>query len=108
MLEGAGSSSAFFSNSTLPLVASIRIAVGASPSKPPSSFLKPCTLWLAAYTTPPQPTAIATTAAIKRRHARMGTTFDGRECVVSTAIGDALSPAFLRLSANFPDQALTV
>ena len=48
MLEGARSSSAFFSNSTLPLEASIRIAVGASPSKPPSSFLAPCTLWLAA------------------------------------------------------------
>ena len=48
MLEGARSSSAFFSNSTLPLEASIRIAVGASPSKPPSSFLAPCTLLLAA------------------------------------------------------------
>jgi hypothetical protein len=48
MLDGARSSSAFFSNSTLPLVASIRIAVGASPSKPPSSFLAPCTLLLAA------------------------------------------------------------
>ena len=33
MLDGARNSSAFFSNSTLPLVASIRIAVGASPSK---------------------------------------------------------------------------
>ena len=48
MLDGARSSSAFFSNSTLPLEASIRIAVGASPSKPPSSFLAPCTLLLAA------------------------------------------------------------
>ena len=50
MLEGARSSSAFFSNSTLPLVASIRIAVGASPSKASSSgFLAPWTLWLAAW-----------------------------------------------------------
>jgi hypothetical protein len=48
MLEGARNSSAFFSNSTLPLVASIRIAVGASPSKANSSFLAPCTLWFAA------------------------------------------------------------
>ena len=49
MLEGARNSSAFFSNNTLPLEASIRIAVGASPSKPPStSFLAPCTLLLAA------------------------------------------------------------
>ena len=49
MLDGARNSSAFFSNSTLPLEASIRIAVGASPSKPPSaSFLAPCTLLLAA------------------------------------------------------------
>ena len=44
MLDGARSSSAFFSNSTLPLLASIRIAVGASPSKPPSSLRAPCTL----------------------------------------------------------------
>ena len=44
MLDGARSSSAFFSNSTLPLAASIRIAVGASASNPPSSFLAPCTL----------------------------------------------------------------
>src|SRR6266481_6909946 len=44
MLEGARNSSAFFSNSTLPLEASIRIAVGASPSNPPSSFLAPCAL----------------------------------------------------------------
>ena len=39
MLDGARNSSAFFSNSTLPLEASIRIAVGASPSKPPSFLL---------------------------------------------------------------------
>ena len=53
MLDGARNSSAFFSNSTLPLDASIRIAVGASPSKPPSSFFgAPCTLLLAAYTHP--------------------------------------------------------
>ncbi len=48
MLEGARSSSAFFSNSTLPLEASTRIAVGASPSNPASSFLAPCTLLFAA------------------------------------------------------------
>ena len=49
MLDGARNSSAFFSNSTLPLEASTRIAVGASPSKPPSSFFgAPCTLLLAA------------------------------------------------------------
>ena len=49
MLDGARSSSAFFSNRTLPLLASIRIAVGASPSKASSSgFLAPWTLWLAA------------------------------------------------------------
>jgi len=33
MLEGARSSSAFFSKRTLPLESSIRISVGASPSK---------------------------------------------------------------------------
>src|SRR5207245_11029412 len=70
MLDGALSSSAFFSNKTLPLEASIRIAVGASPSNPPSSFLAPCTLLLAANTTPPHPTAITTTAAIRQRHER--------------------------------------
>jgi hypothetical protein len=48
MLDGARSSSAFFSNRTLPLVASMRIAVGASPSNPPSSFLAPWILLLAA------------------------------------------------------------
>src|ERR1700731_3559256 len=67
MLDGALNSSAFFSNSTLPLEASIRIAVGASPSNPPSSFLAPCTL-LAAYTRPPHPTATTTAAAIRLRH----------------------------------------
>ena len=60
MLDGARNSSAFFSNSTLPLDASIRIAVGASPSKPPLPSWRPCTLLLAAYTIPPQPTASAT------------------------------------------------
>src|SRR6202034_4125202 len=68
MLDGALNSSAFFSNSTLPLEASIRIAVGASPSNPPSSFLAPCTLLLAAYTRPPHPTAMTTAAAIRLRH----------------------------------------
>jgi hypothetical protein len=67
MLDGALNSSAFFSNSTLPLEASIRIAVGASPSNPPSSFLAPCTLLLAAYTMPPHPTARVTTATIRLR-----------------------------------------
>src|SRR6202035_99543 len=71
MLEGARNSSAFFSNSTLPLEASIRIAVGASPSNPPSSFLAPCTLLLAAYTIPPHPTARATTAASTTRQQRV-------------------------------------
>src|SRR5271169_1088659 len=69
ILDGARNSSAFFSKSTLPLEASIRIAVGASPSKPPSSFLAPCTLLLAACNTPPHPTARATTAAIMLQHA---------------------------------------
>src|ERR1700741_4497682 len=68
MLDGALNSSAFFSNSTLPLEASIRIAVGASPSNPPSSFLAPCTLLLAACTRPPHPTARTTAAAIRLRH----------------------------------------
>src|SRR6185437_16857604 len=91
MLDGARNSSAFFSNNTLPLEASIRIAVGASPSKPPSSFLNPWTLWLAAITTPPQPTAIAIVAAI-RPDPRVN--FERRERCVAMAIGDALSPAF--------------
>src|ERR1019366_10574170 len=79
MLDGARNSSAFFSNKTLPLEASIRIAVGASPSKPPSSFLAPCTLLLAAYTTPPHPTAAATTAAIRGRQGRPVADFGLRE-----------------------------
>ena len=50
MLDGAISWSAFFSNSTLPLSASIRMADGASISKPPCPFLPapPWTLLLAA------------------------------------------------------------
>src|SRR6202521_5543235 len=68
MLDGARNSSAFFSNSTLPLEASIRIAVGASPSNPPSSFLGPCTLLLAAYARLPHPIARATTARVRLRH----------------------------------------
>src|SRR6202165_4724253 len=94
MLEGARNSSAFFSNSTLPLEASIRIAVGASPSKPPSSFLAPCTLLLAAYTMQPHPTDIATTAAIWLGHERPVAGLDLRDGDISTAIGVALSPAF--------------
>src|ERR1700694_5978333 len=94
MLEGARNSSAFFSNSTLPLEASIRIAVGASPSKPPSSFLAPCTLLLAAYTMPPQPTAIATAAAIRPRQARPVADLALRDRDIATAIGDVLNPAF--------------
>src|SRR5450432_1988515 len=70
MLEGARNSSAFFSNSTLPLEPSIRIAVGASPSKPPSSFLAPCTLWLAAWITPPHATAATTRPATRPRATR--------------------------------------
>ena len=80
MLDGARNSSALFSNSTLPLDASTRIAVGASPSKPPSSFFgAPCTLLLAAYTIPPQPTASARTAAIRPRHGIMAAASDLRE-----------------------------
>src|ERR1700704_2637696 len=99
MLDGARNSSAFFSNSTLPLEASIRIAVGASPSKPPSSFLAPCTLLLAAYAMPPHPTAIATIAAIRLCHAPPIAAVGLRDSV-STAINDVLSPLF-------PDHALT-
>src|SRR5258705_7983355 len=90
MLDGARSSSAFFSNRTLPLEASIRIAVGASPSNPPSSFFAPCTLLLAASTMPPHPTAMATTAAIRPRHARAIAGLDWRDGDIWTAIGDAL------------------
>src|ERR1700710_476950 len=90
MLEGARNSSAFFSNSTLPLEASIRIAVGASPSKPPSSFLAPWTLLLAAQARPPHPTARATTAAIRLRHGRPIAGADLRVDVVLAAIDDAL------------------
>src|ERR1700737_431316 len=91
MLEGARNSSAFFSNSTLPLEASIRIAVGASPSKPPSSFLAPCTLLLAAYTRPPHPTQAATTAAIRLRQERPVADLGLREGDRSSVIGHALS-----------------
>src|SRR6266852_6971619 len=94
MLDGARNSSAFFSNSTLPLAASIRIAVGASPSNPPSSFLAPCTLLLAAYTMPPHPTAMPTRDAISPRHKRPDADLHLREDVILTAIGDVLSPAF--------------
>ena len=50
MLDGAESASASFSNRTLPLSASIRMAKGASVSKPLTSFFAapPCTLLLAA------------------------------------------------------------
>src|ERR1035437_4531553 len=94
MLEGARNSSAFFSKKTLPLEASIRKAVGASPSKPPSSFLAPCTLLLAAYTVPPHPTAATTRDTIRLRQERPVADPDLRKGVISTAIGDALSPAF--------------
>src|SRR5258708_461223 len=88
MLEGARSSSAFFSNSTLPLDASIRIAVGASPSNPFSSFLAPCTLLLAANTIPPQPTASASTAAIRPRKVRPAAAPDMRGCGRTSAPAD--------------------
>src|SRR4030088_2108578 len=92
MLDGARKSSAFFSNGTLPLEPSIRIAVGASPSKPPSSFLAPCTLLLAAYTMPPQPTASATAAAIRLRQQPPVAGPDLQDN--TAAIGNALKPAF--------------
>src|ERR1700732_3484946 len=94
MLDGARNSSAFFSNRTLPLEASIRIAVGASPSKPPSSFLAPCTLLLAAYTKPPHPTAATTATAIRRRQAGVVAKLDLRKEDISTAIGGAIKLAF--------------
>jgi hypothetical protein len=43
---------------------------------------------------PPHPTAITTTAAIRLRHERRVAGLDLREVEFSTAIGDALSPAF--------------
>jgi hypothetical protein len=43
---------------------------------------------------PPHPTAPATTAAIRLRHQRPVEELGLRECAVSTAIGDALKPAF--------------
>src|SRR3954454_18929079 len=91
MLDGARNSSAFFSNNTLPLDASIKIAVGASPSKPPSSFLAPCTLLLAAYTIPAQPTAAPVTPVSKPGQKRPGAVLELREVEISSAIGDALS-----------------
>src|SRR4030081_3488370 len=99
MLDGALNSSAFFSNNTLPLEASIRIAVGASQSNPPSSFLAPCTLLLAANTTPPHPTAMTTTAAIRPRHERPIAGLDLRDGGISTAIGDALSHGVLTVGS---------
>src|ERR1700676_5121718 len=90
MLEGALNSSAFFSNSTLPLEASIRIAVGASPSNPPSSFLAPCTLLLAAKTILPHATAATTAAATKPLHQPALAGLDVRKDNISSAIGNAL------------------
>src|SRR5246127_4899910 len=89
MLEGARNSSAFFSNSTLPLVASIRIAVGASPSNASSSvFLAAWTLWLAACVIPPQLTPATSDATISQRNQRPEKTLilQGDESVA--AIGD--------------------
>src|ERR1700743_2569215 len=89
MLEGARSSSAFFSNSTLPLVASIRIAVGASPSKASSSvFLAPWTLWLAACVIPPQPMAATRHAAVRPRNQRLEKSLDLLRDESVAAIGD--------------------
>src|SRR6266567_7507483 len=99
MLDGARSSSAFFSNSTLPLLASIRIAVGASPSNPPSSFLAPCTLLLAAYTIPPQPIASATAAETRPRHGIAAAALDLRKTDVSAAIGNVLNPGVLTVGS---------
>src|SRR3982074_2539709 len=94
MLDGARNSSAFFSNKTLPLEASIRIAVGASPSKPPSSFFAPCTLLFAAHTTPLHPTATDRRAALMPRQSRHDPAVGLRETDISTAIGDTLSRPF--------------
>src|SRR5262249_6979865 len=100
MLDGARSSSAFFSNSTLPLEASTRMAVGASPSKPPSSFLAPCTLLLAAYTIPPQPMTRTRTAAVSLRHGTAAAALDLREAKVSVAIGDVLNLCVLTVGST--------
>src|SRR6266850_4109606 len=101
MLDGALNSSAFFSNSTLPLEASIRMAVGASPSKPPSSFFgAPCTLLLAAYTIPPQPTASASTVASNPRHGSAAAVPHLRKTGVSTAIGDVLNAGVLTVGST--------
>ena len=43
---------------------------------------------------PPHPTAAATTAAIRPRQERPVAGLDLRESDISTAIGDALKPAF--------------
>ncbi len=91
MLEGARSSSAFFSNRMLPVEASIRIAVGASPSKPPSSFLTPVMLWLAASSAPPQPTETAIRQAIKPRKNPPRETLHGRNGNIGGAIAKSLS-----------------
>src|ERR1700716_650759 len=107
MLDGALNSPAFFSNNTLPLEASIRIAVGASPSNPPSSFLAPCTLLLAANTTPPHPTAMTTTAGIRPRHERPIAGLDLRDGGISTAIGDALSPGVLTVGSTANNTGFT-
>src|SRR5215469_15461322 len=89
MLEGARNSSAFLSNSTLPLVASIRIAVGASPSKASSSvFFAPWTLWLAACVIPLQLTPATTDAAISQRNQRRVKTLVLQRDERVAAIGD--------------------
>jgi hypothetical protein len=106
MLDGARNSSAFLSNNTLPLEASIKIAVGASPSKPPSSFLAPCTLLLAAYTIPAQPTAATVTAVSKPGQKRPGAELELREVEISNAIGDALS-RFLAVASTANNTGLS-
>src|SRR5579863_502835 len=107
MLDGERSSSAFFSNKTLPLEASIRIAVGASPSNPPSSFLAPCTLLFAAYTTLPQPTASATTPPMMPRHEIPAADADLREklAVIGLPLGAVLT---VGISANNTGYALVL
>src|SRR6185437_3446322 len=102
MLDGARNSSAFFSNSTLPLDASIRIAVGASPSKPPSSFLAPCTLLLAACTVPARLTASKTTAAIIRRHEIVAEDFGlpKRPDAIGSSFAHALCVLTVEISPN--------
>src|SRR6185312_11178413 len=98
MLAGERSSSAFFSNSTAPVEASIRISVGALPSNPPSPLAPDAA---AAGSALPQTTAADTTPMSRPRDSLLQVSTARQNRKIGGTMSDVLAVRFQHWQSTF-------